>query len=331
MNKKKKGIIILSVLIIIIIGLLIYLFLIKNKKEEFYVKVKESFNSSSIVEPLHNEKIYKNYPVLQIDVGNLKEGDIIKVRAKGEVIETYPPVVQVENYEFIINNTTSTTPLIEENTESNEKVTITKASTTTKNNNGVSTTTTIKTTTNKVTTTIKTTISTTTTPKTTTTKYVPSSNDEIVLSSLQNNISLVEKNQNDKSFGEKAKGYFTSAVDFIFYNKDIKGVYFKDLTKAAKLKVISLTLKLDNLIDKHYPGYKESLSSSYQNTKTKLIELYLDKTSEYCANNDKICNQAKSDFQDLKKAYGITWEFIKDLGSKGITKLKEWYEVYSGK
>ncbi len=325
MNKKKKGMIILSILIVILIGLLVYLFIIKNKKEEFYVKVKESSSSSSIVEPLHNEKIYKNYPVLQIDVGNLKEGDIIKVTAKGEVLETYPPVVQVLDYEFIINNTTSTTPLIEIIDELNIPTT-TKRITTTQNNNIP--TTKVNTTTSR-TTTIK--INTNTMPSTTTTKYVPSSKDEIVLSSLQNNISLVEKNQNDKSFGEKAKGYFISTVDFIFYDKDIKGVYFKDLTNTAKLKVIGLALKLDNLIDKHYPGYKDSLSSSYQNIKNKLIELYLDKTSEYCANNDKVCKEAKNDFQEFKKAYGITWDFIKNLGSKGISKLKQWYEVYSGK
>ena len=91
--------------------------------------------------------------------------------------------------------------------------------------------------------------------------------------------------------------------------------------------------KLDNLIEKHYPEYKENISSSYKNVKTKLVELYLDKTSEYCAKegNEKVCKQAKFDFQELKKAYGITWEFIKNLGSKGLTKLKEWYEVYSGK
>lgn len=315
----KKEIILLSV-IVIFLGLFTFIFYKNNnqKTDEFYVKVTESFANSSLVEPLHNEKIYENYPVLQIDLGNLKEGDIIKIKTNGEVLETYPPVVKVEDYEFIINNDITTTKNEENTTKKVDNKTTIKAS----NVTSVNTTTKI-TTTKQITTTVK----------TTTTIKNNSSKDNIVLTELNNNVTFLENSKNDKKLGEKAKDYFISAVDFIFYDKDIKGVYFKDLTSSAKLKVISLTLKLDNLIEKHYPEYKENISSSYKNVKTKLVELYLDKTSEYCAKegNEKVCEQAKFDFQELKKAYGITWEFIKNLGSKGLTKLKEWYEVYSGK
>ena len=97
------------------------------------------------------------------------------------------------------------------------------------------------------------------------------------------------------------------------------------------MAVIKLALKIDNLIEKYYPGYKEELSSSYQNIKTKLIELYLNKTTEYCANHDDVCNQAKQDFNEMKTDYGITWELIKNIGGNAINKLKNWYEIYSGK
>lgn len=320
----KKEIILLSV-IVIFLGLFTFIFYkINNKKtNEFYVKVTESFANSSLVEPLHNEKIYETHPVLQIDLGNLKEGDIIKIKTNGEVLETYPPVVKVEDYEFIINNDITTTTKNEENTTKKvDNKTTTKASNVTSKN-----------TTTKIITTNTTTRTTTSKQATTTTIKNNTSKDNIALTELNNNVTFLENSKNDKKLGEKAKEYFISAVDFIFYDKDIKGVYFKDLTSSAKLKVISLTLKLDNLIEKHYPEYKENISSSYKNVKTKLVELYLDKTSEYCAKegNEKVCKQAKFDFQELKKAYGITWEFIKNLGSKGLTKLKEWYEVYSGK
>ena len=324
----KKEIILLSV-IVMFLGLFIFIFYKNNneKTDEFYVKVKESFTNSSLVEPLHNEKIYETYPVLQIDLGNLKEEDIIKVKTNGEVLETYPPVVKVENYEFIINNDITTTMNIEEiTTKKIDNKTTTKV-------NIKSTNTTTKIVTTIPTTKITTTKQVTTTVRTTTTTKNNTSKDNIVLAELNNNVKFLENSKNDKKLSEKAKDYFISAVDFIFYDKDIKGVYFKDLTNSAKLKVISLALKMDNLIEKHYPEYKENISSSYKNVKTKLVELYLDKTSEYCAKegNEKVCEQAKWDFQELKKAYGITWEFIKDLGSKGLTKLKEWYEVYSGK
>ena len=180
-------------------------------------------------------------------------------------------------------------------------------------------------------------IDTTTTISTTTkiTTRVKSKNniskDNIVVNDIKNKLNLLEANQNDKSFDQTAKKYFISAVDFIFYDKDINRVYFKDLTNGAKLKVISLALKLDGLIDKYYPNYKEGLSSNYQNVKTKLIELYLNKTTEYCINNDEVCNEAKSNFQDLKNSLNLTWDVIKSIGNTSISKLRKWYEIYSGK
>jgi len=327
MKKKTKGIIIISILVIFLIVLGVYFIFIRNQKIEFYAKVTESFGTSSIIEPLSNESIYEDYPVLQIDVGNLQVGDLIKVSADKEFIKDYPPVARVDHYEFILNNTSSTTefPKSSENTNDNvieDNISTTKNADVTKKNNYSNQTPNYSTT------------KTTTTTKiiTTTTKYVSSlTKDNTIINNLQSKINNVENNHSDKSFGETAKEYFITAVDFIFYNKDINGVYFNELTDSAKLKVISLVLKLDNIIEKYYPGYKEDVSSSYQNAKTKLIELYLDKTTEYCNNNDNVCNQAKSDFQDLKYSLNITWDVIKGIGNKGISKLKEWYEIYSGK
>ena len=88
---------------------------------------------------------------------------------------------------------------------------------------------------------------------------------------------------------------------------------------------------LDNLIDKEFPSYKENLSEMYNNTKSKLIKLYLEKSSEYCKDNENVCKQAKSDFTVLKKSLNITFDFIKGLCQDGTQKLKEWYEIYSGK
>ncbi len=299
--KTKKYVLIITIIIAIATILTIY-FINKNKKYEFYAKVKESYAYSSIIEPLSNEKIAKKYPVIEVNVGNLKEGDIIKISSKNEFIETYPPILEVEKYEYVLNKSTKAKPAETPTTTVNipkENPTTTKVITTTRNN----------------TTTIKASLS----------------KDNIVINDIETKLLNVENNKNKTSFKETAKSYFIKLVDFIFYDKDIKGVYFKDLTNKAKLTVIKLALKLDNLIEQHYPGYKEGLSSSYQNTKTKLIELYLDKTSDYCANHDDVCNQAKSDFQELKTSYGITWDFIKSLANKGIAKLKEWYEIYSGK
>ena len=329
MKKKTNGLIIIGVLLFFLIVLITYLIVSKSKNIEFYAKVTESFKDSSIVEPLKNESIHDTYPILQVDVGGFKVGDLVKFTCNKEFIETYPPVARVKKYEYIINNTSSTTdfPKNDLSNENNNQEVL--EDTTAKNTSTIGANSTTKITSSiyvpstsiKITKEITTTIA----------YYSDSSTDNKVLNNLQTKINNIEINKTDKTFGETAKEYFISAVDFIFYDKDINGVYFKDLTASAKLKAINLTLKLDNLIDKYYPGYKDNISSSYQNIKTKLIELYLNKTSEYCASNDKVCNQAKDDFQDMKTSYGITWDIIKALGNAGISKLKEWYEIYSGK
>ena len=299
MNRKNIIIIILSILLALTLGLLVYYYNKSDIKKEFYVRVKESNASSSIVEQLDSNKNKSKYPVLEINVGDLTEGDILKISYDDEILESYPPIVKVNSYEYIIKKSNNTNNDEIDNNLINEIPTTTKI--------------------------------TTTTTKTISNTNNISSKDNIVLTKLESNINSIEENINNKSFKEKAKDYFINTVDFIFYDKDIKGIYFKDLTNKAKLKTIELTLKLDNLIEKHYPEYKDNISNKYQDIKSKLITLYLDKTSEYCANHLSVCDEAKTDFALFKNAYGITWDYIKNFSSKGFTKLKEWYEIYSSK
>ena len=313
MSNERKGLVILSVICVLLIGIIIHLLNNNHNEKEFMVKVKESYNGFSLVEPYRNSDLYSKYPIMQINVGDLTEGDILKVKTDGTFEEVFPPVIKVEEYSYVLNNpigenNISETPTTVNIIEEDEPTTTTQTTTSSK-------------------------ITTTRTRTTTTTKTQTNNlnKDETVINSIEEKIKNLELNKDNKSFKEKAKSYFIDIVDFIFYNEPIKGIYFKDLTNKAKLTVIKLALKLDNLTEKYFPNYKESLGAKYQNIKNKLVELYLDKTAEYCANHDSVCDQAKQDFAFLKKAYGITWEFIKNLGNKGITKLKEWYEIYSSK
>lgn len=96
---------------------------------------------------------------------------------------------------------------------------------------------------------------------------------------------------------DKAKEYFITIVDFIFYDGKIKGHTFNDLSSTAKLKIISIALKIDNKIEEYIPGYKETISSNgskiYNNVKEKLVTLYLDISTEICKNHENGCNTAK--------------------------------------
>ena len=271
----------------------------KIQNDEFYAVVRESYAGYALVKPL-DEDI--NYDVLSISVKDLKVGDIIRLKVK-DIKEIYPPEAEVEEIEVL-----QTDKISELDPDIKEEVT-TKITEQIKNDITTSQTTSVS------------------KNGTTTTKKKDIKNaDENVLAYFNNEVNTADT----KSKGT-LKNAFIKAVDFIFYDKDINGYYFKDLTASAKLKVIGLALKLDNIIDSHFPGYKDELSSSYNKAKDNLITLYLNLTSEFCKNNDSICESAKNDFSLLKESLNLSWDVIKNLAKSGTNKLKEWYEIFSGK
>lgn len=151
-------------------------------------------------------------------------------------------------------------------------------------------------------------------------------------------VSYFESNESEiksGSFMEEFKDYFIEMVDFIFYGTEIKGYTFNDLTSTGKIKVISTALKIDSYIEEKSPGYKDNIKSSssrvYSNVKEKLTTLFLDISSNICKNKEDGCSKAKEIFGDIKSTCKIRWSFIKNLLKSGSSKLKEWYEVYSGK
>lgn len=271
----------------------------KIQNDEFYAVVRESYAGYALVKPL-DEDI--NYDVLSISVKDLKVGDIIRLKVK-DIKEIYPPEAEVEEIEVL-----QTDKISELDPDIKEEVT-TKITEQIKNDITTSQTTSVS------------------KNGTTTTKKKDIKNaDENVVAYFNNEVNTADT----KSKGT-LKNAFIKVVDFIFYDKDINGYYFKDLTASAKLKVIGLALKLDNIIDSHFPGYKDELSSSYNKAKDNLITLYLNLTSEFCKNNDSICESAKNDFSLLKESLNLSWDVIKNLAKSGTNKLKEWYEIFSGK
>ena len=112
-------------------------------------------------------------------------------------------------------------------------------------------------------------------------------NENDVIQYFENNYNDI--NSNKVSIKDKAKEYFIDIVDFIFYDKEIKGYTFCELSDNAKIKV------------------------------------------KICSNNEDGCNKAKDIFSDIKDNCKIGWSFIKKLASDGGNKLKDWYEIYSGK
>jgi len=139
-------------------------------------------------------------------------------------------------------------------------------------------------------------------------------------------------NSSDQTVGQKAKSVFVDVIDFIFYDKEIKGYTFKGLTNTAKLKIIAVALKVDNKIDSYFPGYKNTISEKYRNVKEKLAEAYAKYTVNLCEKvGDDTCNQFKEDFATMKENFGITGDYLKEGLSKLKDSIKSKYESWKDK
>ena len=299
MNKKVT---LISILILLLVagGVFALVKIMNNKKSSvstLKVIVTETYKGYALAQVIGDSDL----DIVEVPLDALNVGDELILDVK-KIMEIYPPKVVLNSYEIVSDKSKDTTMT-------------TSITTTTAPENRTTTTT------KKITSTTKTTIRQTTTAKISENTY--KSADDSVLETTSE--MLKDKNRN------VIKENFIKIIDFIFYDSDINGYYFKDLTNGAKLKVIYYATMLDNLIDKEFPSYKENLSEMYNNTKAKLVKLYLEKSSEYCKDNENVCKQAKSDFTVLKKSLNITFDFIKGLCQDGTQKLKEWYEIYSGK
>ncbi len=150
-----------------------------------------------------------------------------------------------------------------------------------------------------------------------------------------NYIAETEKYLEDRNLQEEAKQRFINIVDFLFYNDSVNGYTLNDLTAKTKLKILKIVLTIDDKIEREFPGYKETISSTtnkvYTGIKIKIIENYLNTAVKICKYDKTLCETAKQDFQDIKKSFSITWDSIKNLIANSTQLLKEWYEIYSGK
>ena len=112
---------------------------------------------------------------------------------------------------------------------------------------------------------------------------------------------------NSTSFKDSLKEKFVTLVDFLFYDGEIKGKTFKELSNKTKLKVLEIFLKIDNKLDNKFPNYKENSSNTgnkvYTNVKTKAIETYLNLTTEICTNDASLCESAKEGLRTLKESF----------------------------
>lgn len=316
MKDKTKNIIIGS-LILLLICLCVVIYILLTKKDNKIIEMTGTVivSDSKYVIVEHDNEDY----VISNIKGKYKVGDIVKFiyQESDLVINEEPKRLKITDEELIktkddsldnktnsVNNNTNST-----NNESNTS-SENKPSSDNSNNSNVN--------------------NSTGSGKPNTNTNIKNADDEVL--SYFNNLN---NDFNASSIKDSVKNGFITVIDFLFYKGKIKGYTFSELSDSAKLKVLSLALYFDSKIEKYFPGYKESISSTtskvYTNVKEMIVKTYLELTTTICSKNSELCATAKEGFNDLKNTFSLSWALIKDIAGDGLSSLKNWYEIWSGK
>jgi len=306
---KKKNIIVICIVIVFLFLLALIIYFNQKNKNEEYITAKVLIADEDYLLVSTEDEI--DYLINTTDT-NYKEGDTLKLKLKITNDKTNPKEATSSKITLIEENTN----VIEDDQE--DKITPPKDDTDSKTENQMKTNNP-----NNNITDIDSNKS--TTPTNNSNNNI--TEDEIIESFNELDIELTNYN-GDETKESTIKEKFVKLVDFIFYGGEIGGKTFHELSNTTKLKIITLALKIDSKIENKLPSYKETISAKYQNLKSKLVEEYLDITTTICQKDEEFCENAKEGFNDLKTSFSITWDFIKDIASKNLTKLKDWYEIW---
>lgn len=166
--------------------------------------------------------------------------------------------------------------------------------------------------------------------------------DETILNYFNgalNNINDFLNSENVVGAKNKCKEYFITFADFIFYDGEISGITFDELKDETKMQVIKIVEKIDTLIMKKFPDYKENISDTSKDLYKKASELLhsgKENIEDYII--DKIGEDKYQDALDkideIKENDKQVWNDMIDYGSEvietGKEKVKDWYESFRG-
>lgn len=164
--------------------------------------------------------------------------------------------------------------------------------------------------------------------------------DEIVLKYFNDateEINNMMNSENVNNVKSKCREYFIIFVDFIFYDGKIKGVTFSELKDTTKMQVITITRKLDSLIMKKFPDYKEDISSSSKYLYDKASDILnsgKENLEDYVISKigEEKYQDALNNIDSIKENDKETWNKVKEFGSEkietGKEKVKEWYQNF---
>ena len=165
-----------------------------------------------------------------------------------------------------------------------------------------------------------------------------SQNDETAIATfndIEKEVDTILNSESVSNAKDKVKGTFITIVDFIFYDSEINGVTFDELTDSGKQKVLEIASKIDNKIENKFPNYKDSISDTTKkafNKASELIKKGADNLSEFSKeklgedNYNAIINAKDEMIDYTKEAIEIIGEVGSNVFNSGKEYIKNWYE-----
>lgn len=167
-----------------------------------------------------------------------------------------------------------------------------------------------------------------------------SENDILVINELEKLNKSIDELLNSETvtdIKDKAKAVFITAVDFIFYDGNINGITFDELTSNGKEKVLNIISSIDTKIENKFPNYKETIKETTKEAYNKASELIRkgannikdftkDKLGE---DNYNSIIEAKDELvYYTENAFDIIGQFSVNTFNKGKEYIKDWYNNF---
>lgn len=135
---------------------------------------------------------------------------------------------------------------------------------------------------------------------------------------------LIESEQVEQA-KEKGKEYFITGIDFIFYDKEMNGVTFDDLTEEGKKVTLENLETIDGWIMEIAPDYKDKIGEKYQVVKDFVSTTYYDVLESI---KESLGEENYSAIQEKKNEIK---ESITSTKDKALEKVSDWYQNFKEK
>lgn len=135
---------------------------------------------------------------------------------------------------------------------------------------------------------------------------------------------LIESEQVEQA-KEKGKEYFITGVDFIFYDKEMNGVTFDDLTEEGKKVTLENLETIDGWIMEIAPDYKDKISEKYQVVKDFVSTTYYDVLESIKE------SLGEENYSAIREKKNEIKESITNPKDKVLEKVSDWYQNFKEK